>query len=355
MVHSMITSYGLLNKMKLIKAEKATESQLLSFHSQGYIDYIKAIDNKSSQSTKCITADQPDEDLNISVAENDFGIGYDCSPVDNMLNLVQVVGGGSIAAARALIAGSVDIAVNWCGGWHHAHKDEASGYCYVNDINLAILEFLSSGLRKVLYVDFDLHHGDAVEHAFSHTEKVMTVSFHKYECGFFPGTGNVTEIGSQKGKYYAVNVPLNDAIRDDNYTRITRTIVAKAVDQFKPQVIIGQFGCDSLAGDPMLGFNLTERSLVACLEQLITFNKPLLVLGGGGYLPQNAAKAWTRLTATVLGEHLSNDIPDHDQYFLSYAPAFDLTIDECHRKDQNSAEYIEELITKVCQLLDYVN
>lgn len=128
-----------------------------------------------------------------------------------------------------------DIAINWAGGLHHAKKSEASGFCYVNDIVLAILELLkwvqnlssawlikcvfikktkktqwALGLvvlpvrhmwnedisplsryhQRVLYIDIDIHHGDGVEEAFYTTDRVMTVSFHKYG-EYFPGTGDL--------------------------------------------------------------------------------------------------------------------------------------------------------------------
>lgn len=88
--------------------------------------------------------------------------------------------GGSIDAADLLISGAADIAINWAGGFHHAKKIEASGFCYVNDIVVCILELLKN-FRRVLYLDIDVHHGDGVEEAFFNTNRVMTVSFHEYE------------------------------------------------------------------------------------------------------------------------------------------------------------------------------
>ena len=110
-----------------------------------------------------------------------------------------------------------DIAINWSGGLHHAKKFEASGFCYVNDIVIAILEllkvlevahahvesFLISFFqyhRRVLYIDIDIHHGDGVQEAFYLTDRVMTVSFHKYGNYFFPGTGDMYEIGAESGR-----------------------------------------------------------------------------------------------------------------------------------------------------------
>lgn len=91
-----------------------------------------------------------------------------------------------------------EICINWGGGLHHAKKSEASGFCYVNDIVLGILELLKYH-QRVLYIDIDVHHGDGVEEAFYTTDRVMTVSFHKYG-EYFPGTGDLRDIGAGKVK-----------------------------------------------------------------------------------------------------------------------------------------------------------
>jgi histone deacetylase 1/2 len=85
--------------------------------------------------------------------------------------------GGSIDSAHLIIAKEADICINWSGGLHHAKKFEPSGFCYVNDIVLCILELLKF-YPRVIYIDIDVHHGDGVEEAFYLTNRVMTVSFH---------------------------------------------------------------------------------------------------------------------------------------------------------------------------------
>jgi histone deacetylase 1/2 len=89
---------------------------------------------------------------------------------------------------------------------------EASGFCYVNDCVLGILELLKT-YERVLYIDIDCHHGDGVEEAFFTTNRVMTASFHKFG-DYFPGTGAIDDIGSGPGKYYSVNFPLHDGVDD---------------------------------------------------------------------------------------------------------------------------------------------
>ena len=102
-------------------------------------------------------------------------------------------------AAQNLLSKQSDIAINWSGGLHHAKKNVASGFCYVNDIVLAI-QLLLSQHQRVLYIDIDVHHGDGVEAAFESSDRVFTLSYHKFGTDrngypFFPGTGNIDDIG----------------------------------------------------------------------------------------------------------------------------------------------------------------
>ena len=135
-------------------------------------------------------------------------------------------------AAVKLNHGLTDIAVNWSGGLHHAKKSEASGFCFVNDIVLAILELLKHHPR-VVYIDIDVHHGDGVEEAFYTTDRVMTVSFHKYG-DFFPGTGNISDVGVKSGKYYSVNVPLQEGIDDLSYEAVFKPVMNKVMETYCP-------------------------------------------------------------------------------------------------------------------------
>jgi len=130
--------------------------------------------------------------------------------------------GATIDCARLISSMDADIAINWSGGLHHAKKLEASGFCYVNDIVLGILELLKT-FNRVLYIDVDVHHGDGVEEAFFLTNRVMTLSYHRYG-DFFPGTGSITDLGEGDGKYYAVNVPMKKGIDDDNYLRVFKSV-----------------------------------------------------------------------------------------------------------------------------------
>jgi len=146
----------------------------------------------------------------------------------------QLVAGSSLLAAQIITENCADVVINWMGGYHHAKRSKASGFCYVNDIVLGIQHLLRS-FDRVLYLDIDVHHGDGVEEAFLTTNRVMTCSFHQFdkEDKFFPGTGDIDDIGQGDGKYYAINIPLRIGCKDESYQTIFPQITNKIIDVLK--------------------------------------------------------------------------------------------------------------------------
>ncbi|KAF8009462.1 hypothetical protein BT93_J0452 [Corymbia citriodora subsp. variegata] len=207
MTHHLVLSYELHRKMEIYRPHKAYPVELAQFHSPDYVEFLHRI--------------TPDTQHLFLNELPKYNLGEDCPVFENLFEFCQIYAGGTIDAARRLNNQLCDIAINWAGGLHHAKKCEASGFCYINDLVLGILELLKYHAR-VLYIDIDVHHGDGVEEAFYFTDRVMTVSFHKFGDMFFPGTGDVKEIGGKEGKFYAINVPLKDGIDDTSFTRLSR-------------------------------------------------------------------------------------------------------------------------------------
>jgi histone deacetylase 1/2 len=216
-----------------------------------------------------------------------------------MYDYCQIYTAGSLRGAAWLAQGNADIAINWAGGLHHAKKMEASGFCYVNDCVLAILELLKT-YERVLYIDIDCHHGDGVEEAFFTTNRVLTVSFHKFG-EYFPGTGAIDDIGHGDGKYYSVNFPMNDGIDDFTYEQAYKPVMDAIMERFKPNAIVHQCGTDSLAGDRLGMFNLSVKGHGACITHMKSFGVPLLLIGGGGYCLRNVARCYTYETSIAVG------------------------------------------------------
>ena len=346
LVHSLIKAYGLLENISIITPSVASKDDLLTFHSDDYIDCIEnvqeriinALENSDDWSFENLDFDDIDEEEMIT----SFGLGYDCTLFKHMYDYIKVVAGGTISAAELLVNKKSDISINLNGGWHHGHADEAAGFCYVNDIVIGILKLMTK-FKRILYIDLDIHHGDGVEEAFEYSKKVFTLSFHKFEDGFFPGTGCPTHCGVGPGKYYSSNVPLKDGIDDNMYCQVFDKIFSEIMAIYNPEVIVVQCGADSLARDPMGTFNLTSNAFSRCLKSIKDRNLPAMILGGGGYNLPNTARCWTQIISTVIGKALSDDIPDHDS-IDKYGPSYTLCITPTNRKNENSKEYIEEVI-----------
>lgn len=183
------------------------------------------------------------------------------------------------------------------------------------DIVLGILELLRYN-KRVLYIDIDVHHGDGVEEAFYTTDRVMTVSFHKYG-EFFPGTGELRDIGVGQGKNYSVNFPLRDGIDDSSYKSIFEPVIQACMDYYRPEAVVLQCGGDSLSGDRLGCFNLTMKGHANCVRFVQTFGLPTLILGGGGYTMRNVARAWAYETALLVGKRIGPELPYNDYYEVS--------------------------------------
>ena len=162
--------------------------------------------------------------------------GEDCPIFEGMYDYCQIYTAGSLRGATWLAQGNADIAINWSGGLHHAKKMEASGFCYVNDCVMGILELLKT-YERVLYIDIDCHHGDGVEEAFFTTNRVMTASFHKFG-DYFPGTGAIDDIGVGDGKYYSVNFPLSEGVDDFTFEQAFKPVMREIMARFKPGSIV---------------------------------------------------------------------------------------------------------------------
>ncbi|KAJ8910254.1 hypothetical protein NQ315_004988 [Exocentrus adspersus] len=322
MTHALITNYGLFRHMDVFKPEHASYKNLVNYHSRDYINFLQSVCKDNVK------------EMDLDLLK--FNVGEDCPIFHGLFDYCKITTGGSLAATLKLNNGDADISINWAGGLHHAKKSEASGFCYVNDIVLAILELLKYN-ERVLYIDIDVHHGDGVEEAFYTTDRVMTVSFHKYG-DYFPGTGSLCDTGLLKGKNYAVNVPLKDGITDRNYQSIFNPVINKVIEMYKPSVIVMQCGADSLSGDRLGCFNLSHLGHAACLKHVKSFNIPMLVLGGGGYTIKNVSKAWAYET----------------KFHSHYGPDYKINVPTNQMKDYNTKKDIDTIIETIHENLRHV-
>ncbi|PFH47132.1 hypothetical protein AMATHDRAFT_68389 [Amanita thiersii Skay4041] len=318
--HDLVNAYDMLDQMHVLRPRRASPESMSAFHTDEYVHFLNRVTPETA------------EDLTYHGTR--FLVGEDNPAFEGVFEFCSISAGGSIGAANRIASGAADIAINWAGGLHHAKKREASGFCYINDIVLGILELLRT-YPRVLYIDIDCHHGDGVEEAFYTTDRVMTCSFHKFG-EYFPGTGTQEDRGRGKGKGYAVNVPLKDGITDESFRSVFEPVISKILEVYRPSAVVLQCGADSLAGDKLGCFNLTMHGHAHCVQFLRRQNIPLILLGGGGYTVKNVARTWTYETACALGiEDTINPNLPWSQYFEWFGPRYRLEVAENNMDDVN--------------------
>jgi len=337
LTHNLVINYGLYRQMDIFRPPLIPGKELTRFHSDDYINFLRLV--------------SPDNMQDYTRQLQRFNVGEDCPVFDGLFEFCQIYTSGSIGGAQRLNQGAADVVINWSGGLHHAKKSEASGFCYVNDCVLAILELLKTH-NRVLYIDIDIHHGDGVEEAFYTTNRVMTASFHKFG-EFFPGTGDLADKGAGKGEGYAINYPLNDGMDDESMKSIFCPVISKIMERFQPNAIVLQCGADSLSGDRLGCFNLSIRGHADCVAFVKSFNVPTLVLGGGGYTLRNVPRCWVYETSILLDTPIQDTMPFND-YFDYYGPEHKLLLPVSNMCNLNTRQLLTERTNKVLQILDSV-
>ncbi|KAK4451352.1 hypothetical protein QBC34DRAFT_295502 [Podospora aff. communis PSN243] len=334
LAHSLVMNYNVYKFLEIYRAKPAVTAEMTQFHTDEYIEFLQKV-----------TPDNMDTYMR---EQGKYNVGDDCPVFDGLFEFCGISAGGSMEGAARLNREKCDIAINWAGGLHHAKKSEASGFCYVNDIVLAILELLRFK-KRVLYIDIDVHHGDGVEEAFYTTDRVMTVSFHKYG-EYFPGTGELRDIGIGTGKNYAVNFPLRDGIDDQAYETIFEPVISAVMTYYQPEAVVLQCGGDSLSGDRLGCFNLSMRGHANCVKFVRSFNLPTLVLGGGGYTMRNVARTWAYETGRLVGVEMDSVLP-YNEYYEYYGPDYELDVRASNMENANSYEYLEKIKIAVIENL----
>jgi len=207
---------------------------------------------------------------------------------------------GSILAAELALQGHT--VFHPSGGTHHGMRDKAHGFCYFNDPAFSIFSFLDAGLERILYVDIDAHHGDGVESAFAHDDRVHCLSVHEENRWPYSGTLNEQRPG-------VFNIPVPQGISDSEFDYIFSHLVDPFCKTFDPQAVVITCGADALAGDPLSKMQLSNVALWDAVLKLRDMSDHCVVLGGGGYNPWTTVRCWTGLWGQLAGFEFPDRLP----------------------------------------------
>ncbi len=216
-----------------------------------------------------------------------------CNPLLGSTALTMFA--GTVRLTEMMLAGEITVGFNPQGAKHHAQYDYASGFCVFNDMAYAAKRFAAEGM-KVMYVDWDAHHGDGVEALLFDTD-IVTCSIH--EGGIYPGTGN-----HHYPENSAYNWPLNHDAGTEELTVALEDIRAIA-DDYSPDVILLATGADAHETDPLssLMFNYDDYSQAASMVVDIARRHAdgrVLIGGAGGYQAlTHTPRVWAQVVADI--------------------------------------------------------
>lgn len=289
----LIKKEGYLNEpwIRIEEVRMVTKERLVESHDPKFID---ALEEANSGKWK-------DEFLKFHLG------GDDCPIFPGVFDYVLLYTSATVTGANLIMDENANVAFNLLGGFHHADRSHAEGFCYVNDIVVAIDAFLARGYR-VAYIDIDAHHGNGVQDAYYRDDRVLVVSLHESGKTLFPGTGFETEIGEDSGRGFNVNIPLPTETDDEAYEAIFDRVVTPAVKAFAPTVVVAVVGADAHKSDPLAHLNLTNNGMSNVARRIRDYSKHLLMLGGGGYNSEATARAWCRMWATA---NRIDSLPDY--------------------------------------------
>ena len=310
------------NEQTRLPLRAATDDELALVHAR---DYISAVQRLSAPDNDSITKQDRIERAQLALHYG-FDDG-DTPALPGMHEVTANIVGGTLIALSAVMGlpeGGTFATENErplhvfhpSGGLHHAWAERASGFCVYNDAAVAIAHVLRSSEAKVMYIDFDAHHGDGVQRAFYDEPRVMTISFHETGRYLFPGTGDVLELGNGIGRGYSINVPLEPFTEDDSYIEAMDSLLSPLVTSFAPDVILSQHGCDTHRWDPLTHLSLTMHGILAQMKlthKLVhTYcNGRWVAVGGGGYdLYRVVPRAWSLLWAEMSEQTLPENLPE---------------------------------------------
>src|SRR5690606_22689521 len=271
----------------------ATDTELLAVHAPEYVAAVKRLSERGANEVDGLG----------------WGLGTPDTPVvEGMHEMAAMVAGATLVAAEAVMSGRVRRAFSPAGGLHHAFRARASGFCVYNDLAVAIRWIQREFGARVMYIDYDAHHGDGVQQIFYQDPEVLTVSFHESGAYLFPGSGFIDELGAGEGYGCSVNVPLGAHADADAGRAAFATRVPLLGDALRPDVIVLQTGCDGHVLDPLTHLRATTQLFedlvrVVCDVADRHCNGRIVATGGGGYaIHAVVPRAWTLVWGALCGE-----------------------------------------------------
>ncbi len=257
----------LYNQFILLPKRFAEVGDLELVHNSFYIQYVKELAKKGGG---YLDGDTPVSTYSFDAAL--LAVGSGLQAVDEILQ-------NNIQSAILLVRPP----------GHHSLKSRGMGFCLFNNIAIAARYALKKGIKKIVILDWDVHHGNGTQDEFYKDNQVLFISIHQYP--FYPGTGALDEIGEGEGKGFTVNVPMQRGSTDTDYKKAFEKRILPAIIEYEPQLILISAGFDAHKMDPLGGMELSTSMYEWMTEKIVNIAKDccngniISFLEGGYSLP----------------------------------------------------------------------
>lgn len=270
----LLDEYQVLGEMESITPQAAMVEQLTRVHTKSMVEMVRQACSQNWQ--------RMDADTYVT------STSYD---------LARLAAGSAAAAVDKIMSGEAKtgIALLRPPG-HHAERNRVGGFCLFNNVAVAARQAqIVHGAKRVMILDFDVHHGNGTQDIFYDDPDVLFISLHLYIAGFFyPGTGAADETGSGSGKGATLNVPMPLGVGDEGYLQAYTELIRLKVEAFQPELILISAGYDAHWADPLTPSDTTGLSLTGYTNMVreildiaegYSQGRVLFILEGGYYFP----------------------------------------------------------------------
>ena len=289
-VWARLREQGLSDRLLQIEPSPATDEQILAVHSAEHLNRLNAVSGQDR-----IVRLDPDT------------YALPASPA-----VARMAAGAAIGAVDAVCGGGADnaIAIVRPPG-HHATRDRQMGFCLLNNIAIAARHAQTRHeARKILILDYDVHHGNGTEDIFYSDPTLMFMSIH--QSPFYPGSGAMEETGAGAGQGYTLNVPIAGGFGDSAYQAIFDDVVWPAAERFAPDLMLISAGFDAHWADPLASMQLSlggyDHLARECIKMAERFcGGKIIFVMEGGYDLEALSHGWRNIVQALLGDDALSD------------------------------------------------
>lgn len=301
-IYEIHKEFNLLERLHRLETRTASDEELLLVHEAEHITQMKSIEalpdcSHDNEKSWCAATNQRSYH-SVYLHRQSFSCAV--LAAGSLLQVVDSVMKGESGSGIAIIRPP----------GHHAEPSEPCGFCIFNNAALAAKYAISKfGLKKILLIDWDVHHGNGTQHIFEDDPRVLYISIHRYDNGnFFPGSTDAaaTVVGSGKGRGFNVNIPWNKrGMGAAEYIAAFHHVVLPIAYEYNPELVIISAGFDAAVGDPLGGCKVTPETYAHLTHWLMPLARGRVILSlEGGYNVRTISYAMTMCTKALLGDPL---------------------------------------------------